>query len=126
MAPRAGSRRHFTRVPFDCEARLLSSDSADEWPAQLIDISLKGALITQPEDWQGKRSDKFHLDILLSGESIKVAMDVSVAHVEDRHIGFHCDHIDIDSASHLHRLMELNLGDAALLEREIHEMLVMD
>ena len=34
-------------------------------------------------------------------------------------IGFVCRHIDVDSISHLRRLVELNLGDEALLEREL-------
>ena len=113
--------RHFTRVPFDCEARLVSAQQS--WPTQLIDISLKGALISKPEGWQGQRGDKFKLEIFLAGKDIEIGMEVSVSHVEDDCIGFSCDHLDIDSASHLHRLMELNLGDESLLEREIHEMI---
>ena len=33
--------------------------------------------------------------------------------------GLHCLAIDIDSVTHLRRLVELNLGDPALLEREV-------
>jgi hypothetical protein len=113
--------RHFTRVPFDCDARLISN--THEWPTHLIDISLRGALISKPDDWSGERGDQFKLEIFLAGEDIKLFMDVHVSHVEEDRIGFGCDHIDIDSASHLHRLMELNLGDEGQLEREIHEMI---
>ena len=114
--------RHFTRVPFDCEARLFSS--LHSWPTHLIDISLKGALISKPDDWQGQRGDKFRLEIFLAGKDIEIKMEVHVSHVEDDCVGFGCEHLDIDSASHLHRLMELNLGDEDLLEREIHEMVM--
>jgi hypothetical protein len=113
--------RHFTRVPFDCEARLVSG--LQSWPTHLIDISLKGALISKPTNWQGQRGDKFLLEILLAGKDINIRMEVHVSHVEEDRIGFGCDHVDIDSASHLHRLMELNLGNEDLLEREIHEMI---
>ena len=113
--------RHFTRVPFDCEARLVSG--LQSWPTHLIDISLKGALISKPTNWQGQRGDKFLLEILLAGQDINIRMEVHVSHVEEDRIGFGCDHVDIDSASHLHRLMELNLGNEDLLEREIHEMI---
>ena len=113
--------RHFTRVPFDCEARLISGQQS--WPTHLIDISLKGALISKPDDWQGERDDKFKLEIFLAGNDIEITMEVRVSHVESDRVGFGCDHLDIDSASHLHRLMELNLGDEDLLEREIHEMI---
>lgn len=113
--------RHFTRVPFDSEAQLISG--SQRWPTHLIDISLKGALISKPEDWHGQRGDQFKLDIMLAGKDINIFMDVLVSHVEDDRVGFSCEHLDIDSASHLHRLMELNLGDEDLLEREIHEMI---
>lgn len=113
--------RHFTRVPFDCEARLVSG--LQSWPTHLIDISLKGALISKPTNWQGQRGDKFLLEILLAGQDINIRMEVHVSHVEEDRVGFGCDHVDIDSASHLHRLMELNLGNEDLLEREIHEMI---
>jgi hypothetical protein len=46
-------------------------------------------------------------------------MDVSVAHVEDQHIGFRCEHIDLDSITHLRRLVELNVGDTDILYREL-------
>ncbi len=50
-------------------------------------------------------------------------MDVTLAHTEEDHIGFHCEHIDLDSVTSLKRLVELNLGDEELLEREILNML---
>lgn len=112
--------RHFTRIPFDCDARLFQD--LKSWPTQLIDISLKGALISRPEGWESTRGDKAKLIISLAGKDIEITMEVQVSHVEDDRVGFACQHIDIDSASHLHRLMELNLGDESLLEREIHEM----
>lgn len=49
-------------------------------------------------------------------------MDGTVVHCEDGHLGFRCDHIDLDSISHLKRLVELNLSDEALLERELSEL----
>ena len=49
-------------------------------------------------------------------------MDVTVAHLNGTCVGVRCDKIDIDSASHLRRLLELNLGDADLLSRELTEL----
>jgi len=45
-----------------------------------------------------------------------------VAHVEGGRVGLRRTHIDIESVTHLRRLVELNLGDPALLERELHEL----
>jgi hypothetical protein len=48
-----------------------------------------------------------------------IVMAVSVAHQGAGRIGLDCTHIDIESAQHLRRLVELNLGDDALLHREL-------
>jgi hypothetical protein len=46
-------------------------------------------------------------------------MSVSVSHVIGNEVGFKCEHIDLDSISALRRLVELNLGDSHLLERDL-------
>ncbi|MGD8812527.1 MAG: PilZ domain-containing protein, partial [Thioalkalispiraceae bacterium] len=76
-------------------------------------------------DWQGEEGEAFHLDIRLDGaeSSVKLAMDASVAHIEKDRIGFKCENMDLDTATHLHRLVELNLGDETLLERDLAELI---
>lgn len=115
-------KRQFTRIPFDADIRLVKQNG-EAWDSRLYDISLKGALISAPQGWKGERGDEYLLEVFLAGEEIKIDMNVSVAHVEGGRIGFHCEFIDIDSISHLHRLMELNMGDEDQLEREISEMI---
>ena len=46
-------------------------------------------------------------------------MEVVLTRTLQDHLGFVCRHIDLDSISHLRRLVELNLGDESLLEREL-------
>ena len=43
----------------------------------------------------------------------------TVVHIDSQHIGLRCDSIDLDSITHLRRLVELNSGDPSMLEREI-------
>jgi len=114
-------QRHHTRILFDADATLLFSDKS--WQTKVIDISLKGALVQCPEGWNGKVGDKMTLQVHLDmGEHMNIYMHVSVAHIENKHIGFHCDDIDIDSITHLRRLVELNLGDEELLSRELSHL----
>jgi hypothetical protein len=47
-----------------------------------------------------------------------------VAHIEDDRVGVSCSHIDLDSAAHLRRLVELNLGDEAQLHRELQALML--
>jgi hypothetical protein len=118
-------QRHFHRIPFDAEVTVLGSRRGQQWKLQLLDISLKGAMIVKPDDWQGEEGEAFHLDIRLDGaeSSVKLAMDASVAHIEEDRIGFKCENMDLDTATHLHRLVELNLGDETLLERDLAELI---
>ncbi len=115
-------KRQFTRIPFDADVRLVKQ-SGEAWDSRLYDISLKGALIAAPNAWDAKPGDEFLLEVFLAGEDIKIDMNVSIVHIGDGRVGFHCEFIDIDSISHLHRLIELNLGDENQLEREISEMI---
>ena len=115
--------RHFTRIPFQATTVLASTDSSQEWPCELIDISLKGALTTRPNQLEAQRGDNLVLRLLLTDEGEKLTLDVNVAHVEEDRIGFEVMHMDLDSATHLKRLVELNLGDEALLERELNELI---
>ena len=117
-------QRHFSRIPFDAQVTLLGSQNGQQWKLQLMDISLKGALLERPKDWNGEQGDQFHLDMRLDGaeSDVKLTMDAVVAHIEDDRIGFQCVNMDLDTATHLHRLVELNLGDESLLERELAEL----
>jgi pSer/pThr/pTyr-binding forkhead associated (FHA) protein len=109
-------QRRFTRIPFDADAIL--SDDGREWSCELIDLSLKGALIRQPEGWTGSAGEHYRLSLILDAET-RIQMDTSVAHQENGNVGLACRDIDLDSITHLRRLVELNLGDANLLEREL-------
>lgn len=118
--------RHFTRIPFDAETHILSTDNSQKWPCTLLDISLNGALISPPVDWHAATDDNFKLELQLgSGDdkSLRLHMGVRVAHIEDDHVGLQIIDMDVDTASHLHRLVELNAGDPELLKRELAELI---
>jgi hypothetical protein len=110
-------QRRFKRIPFDSPIRIVS-----EVNAQLIDISLKGALLAKPADWNGAPQQSITIVLPLDNEGTAIRMEGRVAHVEDGRIGVVCEHIDVDSITHLRRLVELNIGDAELLHRELSEL----
>ncbi|OAE13426.1 pilus assembly protein [Pseudomonas simiae] len=89
---------------------------------QLVDLSLKGLLVRRPEDWQGNGAQRFDVDIRLDPQA-HIQMQVRLAHDDHGQLGFVCEHIDLDSISHLRRLIELNLGDQEELERELGALL---
>lgn len=54
---------------------------------------------------------------------IVIAMAGELAHVEGDHAGVLCRSIDIESITHLRRLIEVNLGDPAASERELKALI---
>lgn len=115
-------QRHFTRIPFNAVATIINTNSGHKSMAELIDISLKGALISKPDDWQGINGEHYTLHLELAGHEVEINLAVIEVHHEDDHIGFKTEHMDLESATHLRRLVELNLGDESLLERELTEL----
>jgi len=113
-------RRQFTRIPFDGVVRF--NYAGKEWQGKLIDISLKGALLELPQAWTESVSDAIEFTVKLMDTDFEIIFSGHIAHIKDTHIGVRCEYLDIDSASHLKRLVELNLGDSLLLARELHAM----
>lgn len=116
MTDSHNERRRFKRIAFD--AKTILSQGEHSWPVQLVDLSLKGMLIQRPDPWQADTGQAFNADIKLSNEA-HVQMDVRLTHDDNGQLGFVCEHISLDSISHLRRLIELNLADHDELEREL-------
>lgn len=113
-------KRKFSRIAFDTGIHLVSAEGS--WDCRLTDISLKGMLVTTPKGWKAKIGDHFLAELLQENDEASIRMEVSVMHIEGVHAGFRCEHIDLNSISHLRRLVELNLGDSDILERELSEL----
>src|SRR3990172_11442778 len=111
-------RRHI-RIPFDAEVRLCAAGTC--WSGKLLDISLKGARTTLPADWVGQPGEYYLIQVLLDSE-VAIEMEGKIAHLEADRIGFYCVHLDLDSMTHLKRLVELNLGDEEMLHRELSSL----
>lgn len=114
--------RHFTRIPFNTSATIISTRTGHKIMAELIDISFKGVLIQKPDDWQGINGEHFTIHIQLAGDEIQINLAVIEVHHENDHVGFKTEHMDLDTATNLRRLVELNLGDESLLDRELSEL----
>lgn len=116
----ANERRKFSRILFDAHVELAQGDF--HWRASLLDISLKGLLLQQTLPAEVTHTEPILVKILLS-DNTSIAMAVTLAHQHRNQTGLMCTSIDIDSVSHLRRLIELNLGDALAAERELSELI---
>jgi len=109
-------KRQFHRVIYDAEAHLSGPELNTN--CRVVDLSLKGCLLHFEQSWSSPIEDIYTLTLNLA-DDITITMELSVSHVIDTEVGFKCEHIDIDSISQLRRLVELNLGDNELLERDL-------
>lgn len=118
-------RRQYLRVSFDSNATL--NNGKQSFSCQIIDLSLHGALIRPHGVIRAEIGTKFDLDIHLSesddSEQSSVKMSLTLAHSTPESLGFVCNTIDLDSITHLRRIIELNSGNTELLEREL-ELLI--
>ncbi|PJI48713.1 MAG: PilZ domain-containing protein [Pseudomonas sp.] len=109
-------RRRFQRIAFDAGTEISQGDQ--RWKVTLLDLSLQGLLVQRPEHWNVVAGEPVQVRIYL-GFDVNVYMEADLAWEREGLLGFNCRHIDLDSISHLRRLVELNLGDESMLEREL-------
>lgn len=108
--------RRFLRMVFQAPARLNLAGQMRE--VQLLDISLKGALVDMGAALRCRVGTHGRLRLTLSPTTF-IAMDIVVARVQGSQLGLQCTHIDLDSVTHLRQLIERNAQDPALLGREL-------
>ncbi len=117
---RSSERRKFSRVLFDAHVELAQGNH--HWRANLLDISLKGLLLQQNQ-LNGLDPQQAILAKVILTDSTCIAMSATVAHQHGQQLGLACQSIDIDSISHLRRLIEFNLGDPQAAERELTDLI---
>lgn len=113
-------QRRFHRVGHDAWATLSLADKA--WTCKVQDLSLKGCLVLLESPMPLAPESTYRLSIHLT-YAIRIDMDVRLSHQDGLAAGLRCVAIDADSIAQLRRLVELNLGDPELLEREMHRLL---
>ncbi|MDX1456811.1 MAG: PilZ domain-containing protein [Marinobacter sp.] len=121
MSSPASEKRRFRRILFDAPCDVHWQDRV--WRTEVLDISLRGLLLKSPDGWDVPLNDPCEVVIHLDDRETGIVMAVKLCHVEPDCLGFKCQYIDLDSATHLKRLVELNLGDQALLERELSHLI---
>ncbi len=113
----SAERRHFSRIAFAGPAQLVTVEQ--RLPVQVLDLSLKGALLLLPESSDVEPGALCLLDLPLAPHEGRITMAAQLAHVNGDRAGLLCLGIDLESITHLRRVIELNLGDATLAERDL-------
>lgn len=113
------NKRQFQRVLFNHDASLTCNEH--QWSTNVIDLSLRGLSCTKPKNVIFNINQLMTLSIKLSDEQ-EIVMEAELIHNEEHVLGMRCTRIDINSISELHRLVQLNLADEALLHRDIEHL----
>lgn len=110
--------RHFQRIFFDCFVQFKSGDC--NYICELVDISINGALIAACSGATPGPGTACELTISLDEDKeFKIVMQGTVTHKEENRVGIHCDAIDIDSMTNLRKLIQYNLDDPELINRDL-------
>lgn len=116
-------RRRFSRIAFTARTDIQQDEQI--WPCELLDLSLKGLLVEEPNDCDMQASQPVSVRITLTDDA-EIRMEATLARRQEGQLGFICREIDVDSISHLRRLVELNLGDPDAANRELFELIAKD
>lgn len=118
MSEKSEEKRRFHRIFYHADAQLALAGGGEPQRCKIVDLSLRGCLLELTEPLVGIGNQPYELKFELSAEAV-IRMEIVATHIQGNQAGFRCAHIDIDSISLLRRLVELNLGDSELLEREL-------
>jgi len=112
-------KRRFKRIFHDATGYLVSTNNVSI-ACKLLDISLNGCLVAVKEPDQihsTKERLKLHINLT---PTLAIDASAQVVFINDDHqVGLKFKTIDIDSVTELRRLVELNMGEQALLERDL-------
>ncbi len=117
-------RRRFSRVSVERPAIFTVGDAT--CLAEVVDVSLQGALLTVPPGFAAEPGARCTLVIRLDGADATIQLDGEVVHRAGARAGLRCTSVDLESIGHLRRMVELNLGDDELLHRELAALIGCD
>ncbi|WP_028862601.1 PilZ domain-containing protein [Psychromonas aquimarina] len=121
-------RRKFSRITFagNCSISAEASGETETWSTEILDISLKGALVLSPGDWKNRENVPVQLNLQLEGSDIVLEIGGVTCHYEEGLLGIKFLTLSLESISHLKRLVQLNLADENLLHREMSQLINID
>ena len=110
-------KRRFSRVSMKVLCRLTHNGNSES--VNLVDISLKGALVGDNGAYSLSTGQTCLLNVTLIPSEIVLDFEAEVAHMEEGLIGLRFVHMDIDTMIHLRTLLEANTGDPDRIRDEL-------
>lgn len=111
------NNRHFRRIPFEAEVTLKIEQEV--CTGQLLDVALKGAMVGTGAPLPFAIGTKCSLSIALPGTPISLDFLAELIHKEEQCYGFRFISENLETLTHLRKLIELNTGDAEATRSEL-------
>ena len=102
-------KRYFSRINFAAQSQIEVNDKV--YSGELLDLSLRGALLNFKENIPLNMNDSCTLTIHPNSSEIKLIFDAVLVHIHQNHLGFKFISEDVGTMTHLRNLLSLNVGD---------------
>nr|WP_086940966.1 PilZ domain-containing protein [Thaumasiovibrio occultus] len=112
--------RRFIRIIYHADAQLGQGQA--QWRTEIRDLSIHGVLLVRPKEWQPTNKIEYNVSFSLRDAEIDIQMETELVQCCEQYLRMQIRHIDLDSISHLKRLVELNVGNDGFLERELAQL----
>lgn len=113
-------RRRFSRIIYQAPAVINQGEY--ELQTTIQDLSLHGLLLSAEQVPDLVVHSSVNVSFTLPESDITIHLQAEVLSTQNDIVRLKIDNIDIDSISHLKRLVELNVGNDRLLHREIEHL----
>ncbi len=110
-------KRYFSRINFTAKSQIDIDDKV--YSGELLDLSLRGALLKFEEQISAKMNDRCTLTINLHSSDIKLIFDAELVHIRENNLGFKFIREDVGTMTHLRNLLSLNVGDYDKITNEL-------
>ena len=118
----AHERRAFTRLAINAPVEVRQGDSV--WKLELIDLSLTGLAVTEPEELDADYSHPFYFNLALEQDT-SLEFHAKLIHMDPGCIGFDMGHLDEEQLTPLAQLLSARL-DAAVIKEELALLATLD
>lgn len=110
-------RRHFWRLSLESFMAEIEQNNQIQY-AKVLDISLKGILL-ELEDKFNNLEDLFTIKIYLKSSNINMVFSAKLVYQHEDKFGFEFETEDLESFTHLRRLLELNADNPQEITEEL-------
>lgn len=108
--------RYYSRISFVADAEV--SIDGRQYPAEMLDLSLRGTLLNLHAGVVDIGMS-YPLKIHLSSSDTTIQFDAELVHKNGNYAGFKFQSLDVESMTHLRKILDLNTGDHAKLADEM-------